>query len=199
MYNILIGICCGGTLHAETVTSLIAALNTLSDKGVGAVVSIQVGGYKSYNCNRLVDEAQKGNFTHFMSIDADMIFPSSGIIRLLDHDKDIVGANYNERGNPTTGATGASTIKIADSDGNLIATDRVPAQLFKCWSLGLGFTLMKTSIFDHLERPYFMDRETPEGEHHTEDVEFFTKCQQAGLDVWCSPTIKMGHIGKATY
>jgi len=199
MYNILIGICCGGTIHAETVTSLIAALNTLADKGVGAAVSVQVGGYRPYNCNKLVAEALANNMTHIMFIDADMIFPSSGIIRLLDHDKDIVGANYNQRGNPQSGNQNISTIKLADKEGNLIATNEIPPQLFKCWSLGLGFSLIKTSVFEKLEKPYFRDFESPEGEHHTEDVEFFTKCQKANIEVWCNPTIQMGHIGKYTY
>lgn len=199
MYNILIAICCGGTVHAETVTSLIAAMNTLSDKGVGVAVSIQIGGYKPHNCNKLVKEAQEHGATHIMFIDADMTFPSSGIIRLLDHDKDIVGANYNQRGNPQAGNPHTSTIKLADAEGNLIESKSMPPQLFKCWSLGLGFTLMKMSIFDKLEKPYFRDYESPEGEHHTEDVEFFTKCQKAGLEVWCNPTIQMGHIGKYVY
>lgn len=199
MQNILIGICTGGTVHAETVTSLIGALNTLANKGVGAVVSMQIGGYKPYNCNKLVAEAQQGGMTHLMFVDADMIFPSSGFIRLLDHDKDIVGANYNQRGNPTAGNPHTSTIKIANSEGKLIATNEIPPQLFKCWSLGLGFTLVKMSVFDKLEKPYFRDFESPEGEHHTEDVEFFTKCQAAGFEVWCNPTISMGHIGKAIY
>lgn len=199
MHNILIAICCGGTIHAETVTSLIAAMNTLSDKGVGANVAIQVGGYKDHNCNRLVKQAQENGMTHIMFIDADMIFPSSGIIRLLDHDKDIVGANYNQRGNPQVGDEKISTIKLADDKGNLIAKSEVPGQLFKCWSLGLGFTLIKMSVFDKLTKPYFQDTESAEGEHRTEDVEFFTKCHGAGLEVWCSPTIQMGHIGKYVY
>lgn len=199
MYNVLIAIACGGTIHAETVTSLIAAMNTLSDKGVGVAVSVQIGGYKPYNCNKLVKEAQDNGMTHIMFIDADMIFPSSGILRLIDADKDIVGAAYNQRGNPQSGDQNISTVKLADEDGNLIASNEIPPQLFKCWSLGLGFVLVKMPVFEKLMKPYFRDSESPQGEHHTEDVEFFGKCQAAGFDVWCNPTIKMGHIGKFTY
>lgn len=199
MYNVLIGICCGGTIHAETVTSLIAAMNTLADKNVGVAVSVQVGGYKPYNCNRLVKEAQDGGFTHMMFIDADMVFPSSGIMRLLDNDKDIVGANYNQRGNPSAGDPKTSVVKMADDTGRLIATDHVPGQLFKCAGLGLGFTLMKMSVFEILNKPYFRDFEAADGDHHTEDIEFCEKARAAGLEVWCNPTIKMGHIGSYLY
>jgi len=194
-YKILIGICTSDYVRPQTVTSLIAARDTLLHKNVGVAVSIQEGGYKPYNMNRLVKHAQDEGFTHLMSIDNDMIFPSSGILRLLDADKDIIGANYNQR---TTGLSGnevIATIKFAGKDGKLISKE-IPSQLFECWSLGLGFSLMKMSIFDKLEKPYFRDFESPEGEHHTEDVEFFTKCQKAGFKVWCNPTIEMGHIGK---
>lgn len=197
MYNILIGICSGGTIHAETVTSLIGALETLGDKGVGVSVSCQIGGYKPHNMNRLVQEAQDHNLTHLMSIDCDMIFPSSGVLRLLDADKDIIGANYNQRATAQSGEGLISTVKMADNKGKLMSMNELPGQLFKCWSLGLGFTLMKMSIFDKLEKPYFRDYEDDKGDFHTEDVEFFTKCQKAGFEVWCNPTIKMGHIGKS--
>jgi len=199
MHNVLIGICCGGTIHAETVTSLVAALQTLADKNVGVAVSVQVGGYKPHNCNKLVAEAQRGGFTHLMFVDADMIFPSSGVLRLLDHDKDIVGAAYNQRGNPTAGNPNMSVVKLADKKGNLIASDTIPTQLFRCAGLGLGFTLVKMHVFDKLTQPYFKDFEDEHGEHHTEDVDFCLRAGEAGCEVWCSPTIKMGHIGKATY
>ncbi len=201
MYNVAIGICSGGTVCAETVTSLIGALDTLHDKNVGVMVSMQVGGYKPYNVNKLIASAQEHGATHFMSIDTDMIFPTSGIIRLLDHDKDIVGAAYNARGNPTAGNPMQTVIKMADAKGNPInaSADAMPKHLFKCSGLGLGFTLIKMSVFDKLEKPYFRDFESPEGEHHTEDIEFCNKAMKAGFDIWCSPTIKIGHIGTYTY
>lgn len=195
-YKILIGMCTSDYIRPQTVTSLISARDTLLHKNVEVALSIQEGGYKPYNLNRLVQIAQSEGFTHFMSIDNDMVFPSSGILRLLDADKDIVGANYNQR---TTGLSGnelISTVKFADDFGKLI-TKPIPKQLFKCWSLGLGFTLIKTSVFKKLKKPYFRDFESPEGEHHTEDVEFFAKCQEAGFNVWCNPTIEVGHIGKS--
>ena len=193
--QILIGICTSDYVRPQTVTSLIAARNTLLHKGVGVAVSIQEGGYKPHNLNRIVKHAQDEGFTHFMSIDNDMIFPSSGILRLLDADKDIIGANYNQRTTGLSGDDRIATVKFADKNGKIIHQE-IPSHLFKCYTLGLGFTLMKTSIFDKLAKPYFRDFESEEGEHHTEDVEFFVKCQKAGLEVWCNPTIEIGHIGK---
>lgn len=198
MNNILIAVCCGDGIVPDTVTSIFGAMETLRAHNVGYMLSIIQGGYKPLNMNTQVRKAYEMGATHLMSIDCDMTFPSSGIQRLLDADKDIIGANYNVRGHPGS-YTPESTVKLADKDGNLITTDSIPSSLFKCWSLGLGFVLMKMDVFEHLDKPYFRDAESPEGEHHTEDVEFFSKCQRAGYDVWCNPTIKVGHIGRYTY
>lgn len=201
MYKVNVAICCGGTVHAETVTSLISALDTLRNKGVEAVVSIRIGGYKPLNCNALVRGAQEKGMTHIMFIDADMIFPSSGILRLLDSDKDIIGAAYNARGNPSSGDPKMSVVKLMDEKEDFISApaSSIPTELFKCGGLGLGFTLIKMPVFDKLEAPYFRDAETVDGEHNTEDIVFCRAARAAGFDVWCNPTIEMGHIGLTIY
>jgi GT2 family glycosyltransferase len=197
--KILIGLCTGSAIHAQTVTSLVKAVNKLKDEGHEYRLAIQVGGYKSPAMNRLVREAQEGGFDFLMSIDNDMIFPDDGITKLIDHDKDIVGAAYNVRGNSITGNPLESTIKIADKNGKRIATTQIPKHLFKAWALGLGFTLFKTSVFDKVEAPWFEESESVEGEFGTEDVVFCEKAQKAGIEVWCNPSIEMGHIGTAVY
>lgn len=195
--KILIGTCTSDYIRPQTVTSIIQARDTLLHKGIAVAVSIQEGGYKPYNMNRIVKLAQEEGFTHIMSVDNDMVFPSSSFLRLLDMDKDIAGAAYNQR---TTGLSTSdliSTVKFADEKGNLVV-QQIPKHLFKCWSLGLGLVLIRTSVFDKLTRPYFRDAEDEDGTHHTEDVEFFSKCQKAGFEVWCNPQIDVGHIGRIT-
>lgn len=195
--TITIAIVCGGTLRAETVTSLIGAMDMLRTKGVGTYLTVQIGGYAARNRNESVKQAQENNSDYLMFIDNDMTFPPSGIVRLLDHDKDIVGVHYNARGVP--GKPIVSTVKMADAQGNLIGSDSMPSQLFKCYGVGTGFTLIKMDVFKKLEKPYFIAWEEENGEHHTEDIDFCRKAAQAGFDVWCSPTIKVGHIGTYTY
>lgn len=194
--KILIGTCTSDYIRPQTVTSLVEARDKLLQMGYAVAYSIQEGGYKPHNMNRLAKMAQEEGFTHLMSIDNDMVFPPSGIIRLLDADKDIVGANYNQRTTGLSGDQPIATVKFADNNGKLISHE-IPKHLFKCHTLGLGFVLIKTSVFDKLDKPYFRDAEDAKGEHHTEDVEFFIKCQEAGFDVWCNPTIQVGHIGKS--
>ncbi|MBU6501168.1 MAG: hypothetical protein KGJ89_05375 [Patescibacteria group bacterium] len=201
MYNIMVGMATGGTVRSETVSSLVGALEVIKGKGAGVALSLQIGGYVAHNRNELVKLAQENKSTHIMFIDNDMVFKPSAIQRLLDHDKDIVGANYNARGVP--GKPVIMTMKLTnpetDENKGQYMQVNFPPQLFKCWSLGTGFMLVKTSVFDKLARPYFVAYEEPNGEHHTEDVEFCKKAHEAGYDVWCSPTIEIKHIGTYEY
>lgn len=196
---VFIGIASGGTVQTETVANLFPALKTLADNNIEYAIAFQNGGYKPFNVNYLIKTAQEAGASHYMSIDCDMVFPHSGILRLLDSDKDIIGANYNQRYTPQYNER-LATIKLSDDKGGFINVnaDDVPRTMFKCAALGLGFTLIKMSVFDKLDKPYFNTYESPEtGEFHTEDIEFCIKATKAGFDIWCNPTISMGHIGHA--
>jgi len=192
--NVLVGMCCGGEIKYRTVLSL---LGLLGETPVGAV-SIQSGGYKPFNMNKLVEEAKKVDATHLMSIDADMIFPADGLERLLGADKDIVGANYRFRGVLADQDTPASVIKFEGKDGyrNVLEPD-FPKELFECGAVGLGFTLIKMSVFDKLKKPYFYIKEDPLPS--TEDIVFCQDARKAGIKIFCDPTIKMGHYGSYVY
>lgn len=193
----MIGMATGGTIRAETVPCLVSAIEVLKGNGVGVALDLEIGGYVARNRNLLVKTAQEKHMDYIMFIDNDMLFPASGIQRLLDSDKDIVAANYNARGIPDKPVI--STLKMVDyrieENKNKVMPVDIPAQLFKCWALGTGFMLIKMSVFDKLPQPYFVEYEDEEGEHHTEDVEFCTRAHDAGFDVWCLPSIKMKHIG----
>ncbi|MCA9333853.1 hypothetical protein KC963_02295 [Candidatus Saccharibacteria bacterium] len=199
--KILIGICTGGTIHAQTVVSLIGALDRLKEEQIDFTVSIQIGGYKQASMNRLVEQAKKGGFDYYMSIDCDMIFPKDGIIRLLDNHKDIVGANYSVRGTAVNGNPREAVVKVVDENGKKLnlPLSSLPKSLFKCFSLGNGFTLYKMSVFDKIPEPWFEAREDENGDFSTEDVHFMAKAYEVGIGVWCNPQIKIGHIGTFNY
>lgn len=201
--KVLVGICNGGTIHAQTVVNLIAALDRLKEAGnIDYKVSLQIGGDKPRGMNLLAKETLDGGFDYLMSIDNDMIFPADGIIRLIESDKDIIGANYSVRGNSVIGATREAVIKIADKNGKKITTtiDALPKDIFRCRALGNGFTLYKRKCFELMPRPYFRNVEAEDGTWSTEDVLFHEEAQDNhGLEVWCNPRIKIGHIGTFNY
>ena len=197
MYKVTVGVCTGGTIRTETVTSLIGAMDTLRANGVTLDFIGRIGGYVAVNRNALVKAAQDNGSTHLMFVDNDQTFKPSAMQRLLDHDKDIVCAPYNAR--PAPGQPLVSVVKMMDENGDLPMDGshrdfELGAGLNKIGASGTGFMLIKMSVFDKLKRPYFVEWQDENDEHHTEDVDFCIKARKAGFDVWCDPTIPVGHI-----
>lgn len=197
--KITIGVCTGGTLRAEMATSLYSNLINIGQTGQMANLLFQIGGYVDVNRNKIVEEAIKQGTTHLMFIDADMVFPDDGVMQLFKQDKDIIGANYNVRLDPTSPDFSGPTVKmLVDGKPVSMVNKDFPTELFECYALGTGFMMIKTEVFKKLKYPYFeaiIDRKG----HHTEDVEFCRRANEAGFKIYCDPTIKMGHIGSYMY
>lgn len=198
--KITVGMCTGGTVRAETVTSLVSNLINCAQADMAPNLLFQIGGYVDINRNKIVEEARKSGTTHLMFVDNDMIFPEDGVMRLFKHDKDIIGANYNVRLDPTSAEASGPTVKMLQ-DGKPVSmlSKDFPTELFECYALATGFMMINMRVFDKLKMPYFEAWQDKDGTHHTEDIDFCRKAGEAGFKVWCDPTIKMGHIGLATY
>lgn len=192
--------CTGGTVRAETVVSLMSNMINLAQSDRPPGLLVQIGGYVDVNRNQIVKGAQAAKATHLMFVDADMSFPDDGIARLLAHDKDIVGGNYNVRLDPTSGVLSGPTVKMWVDDKPVSLTkDGLPDDLFKCYALATGFMLINMKVFESVGLPYFEAFQDNDGQHHTEDIDFCRKVNEAGLEVWCDPTITIGHIGSYAY
>lgn len=176
---------------AETVLCLILALRELN---CDVMLDFKKGTYVHDNRNWIVNAAIKGKATHLMFLDTDLTFPTDGIKKLIAHDKDIVGGMYNMKGLPLV-----NTIKFADENGNFInKTMELPKEVFKCAAIPTGFMLIKISCLDKIKQPYFefgIGKESIIGE----DVMFCKKATKAGIEIWCDPTILIGHIGDYLY
>lgn len=197
--SVTIGVCCGGTLRIEMVQSLIAALFYMAEHGQPCNIWFQSGGYVDVNRNVIIDEAIKAKSTHLLFIDNDMIFPKEAIMTLLKHDKDIVGGNYNARLEPTSKSGGGSTVK-GFVDGEIVSMVKLPKKLFQAYAIPTGFMMIRLDALKAMEKPYFEAWiEQAKNRHWTEDVYFCHLANQAGIKVWCDPTIKIGHVGNAIY
>ena len=99
--------------------------------------------------NKIVQEAQKANCTHLMFIDTDLQYQPDGIIKLLNHDKDIVAGGYKMKTKD-----GKGTIKII-KNGEYENIDNPPEVLFKCDVAPTGFMLIKMDVFNKVSFPVF--------------------------------------------
>lgn len=191
--KISIGIPTYSQIHIETVACLIYSLQETKAE---VQLNFHKGTYLHQLRNNMLKEARENNADYLMFVDSDMTFPPDGIKKLLSYDKDIIGGMYNMKTLPLV-----NTIKIADDEGNFISSDgaEIPTNhIFKCFSVPTGFMLIKLEAIKSLDKPF--DFGTNEkGELIGEDVYFCMQAHKIGLDVWCDPTIKIGHIGEYLY
>lgn len=138
--------------------------------------------------NRCATIAKERGATHLLFVDYDMFFPGDAIAKLLNEDKDIIGAAYNTRGDGSRPT--AVPVETASE-----------TEPFKCQALGTGFLLIKTSVFDKFTAPWFMFGFTDKGElHYGEDTYFCQRAiKEANFDVWAHPGLGIKHIGEQLF
>lgn len=158
------------------------------------------GGDAAENRNLMVMRGRGQGADWFLFVDADMTFPHDALTRLLAHDVDVVGADYRMRAHPFR-RIGLSP------EGKPYPGDHVePTEgLVERGVIGLGFVLVRASVFDKLPAPWFArtwipEHATPDNPFgfSTDDSYFFHYCHHHGFKVWCDMglTRQVGHIGE---
>ncbi len=158
--------------------------------------------------NRLVRLALEGNADWVLWIDADMIFPPEALLRLLAHDRDIVGVDYRLRAPPF------KRIGLFMHDDDPKRHTRVPraqaqarqSGLIEMAMLGLGLILVRANVFRKLPSPWFgrtwvKEHATPDNPDgfSTEDTYFCNVARHYGYPIWCDLDLsaQVQHIGEA--
>lgn len=147
------------------------------------------------NRNLIIQEALFRQCTHVLFIDDDMAFAPNALMKLLEHNKDIVSGLFLKRVFPHppvifySDGNGKHTRRLLkDNDKGLIHVD----------ATGFGFTLVKTSVFALLEKPYIRLGEI-NPERRSEDIGFCKRARSAGFSIYCDLDCPIGHIGQATF
>src|SRR5258706_10348081 len=126
-------------------------------------------------------------FDYMFWMDTDMVFPGDALLRLIAHDKDIVGANYRQR-RPPYGFTGHYL------DGR--DTHLLEPGLHRMGHLATRLLLVRFDLYRKLPYPWFdaaLVSEKPR-----DDVYFCRKAVDAGYEIWCDHdlTFQVRHIGE---
>src|SRR5262245_3292628 len=180
-------------LKAKSVATL--CQNLIQTRSAETALLIVEGAYIQLNRAILVASAREHRCTHVFYMDHDMDFPGDTVDRLLAHDLDVVGGKYNQRSDPPR-----PTVYLAGPDGQRVPEDQLPTELFRCESIGCGCMLVRLSVFDKIDSPWFnLLIEDNVNLIQTEDVWFCNQVRKAGLEVWCDPTIPVGHLGEKVY
>lgn len=146
--------------------------------------------------NALIKQAQDSGlpFTHYLMVDDDVIIPQGGLDAMFALDTEVAIIDY-----PT------HWMGKHANEGNIAYDSTNKDEIL--WA-GLGCTLVKTGVFEKLERPYFRSggafydqlrngKKVLYGARVNsaggEDYEFFTDCRTLGYKVVAVPGMVAGH------
>ena len=190
--KICLAIPCGGTVRIETLLSVVGILsNTPHD----IYFAYKESSYIEWNRSELIRTAIKQGCSKLFFLDADIMVEQDVINKLLAHNKPIIGAAYNNRALPLF-----SNVKIADESGKFIAAPELPKEPFKCAGVPTGCMLIDIPTVQKIPQPWFDLTYFEDGSLNLgEDIYFCQKAIEHGFEVWCDPTIQIGHIGTFVY
>lgn len=142
--------------------------------------------------NDHIVEALKQDYTHFLSLDDDMMFPVEVVEQMLAHDKPVVTVNYRKKYAERLEFVCTSPDGSATSSFNKTGLERVV-------SMGMGLALFKLDAIRHVPGPYFgvvWDEAT--GAPIIEDKFFCLLLNAHGVDIWCDHDLsqKVAHMGE---
>jgi hypothetical protein len=146
---------------------------------------------------KLIEEAKLINSDYVLWLDSDMVFPSTTALRLLEHNKDIVGCNYLKRTKPLK-PVAYKSIGDWDSFLPLMPQD----ELVEVEGVGMGCILMKTEIFKKLQKPYFEFIYNKKSDDWMgEDFNLLSKLREKDYKVYIDTLLSMEikHMGLYAY
>lgn len=196
--KITLAICTNRGVRPKTLGALLELVN--HSKGHDFHISVAERGYTiAENRNYCVVQAQKNSSHYLLFIDDDMTLPPDTLERLLARGKEIVGVNSMSRCLPLS-----STVGLMDEKGGYKHPDyhpewemRIPDELFKAYFVGCGVCLIDMRVFKLLKKPWFKFQDHKIGMNKVgEDGYFCEKAKKAGIEIWCDPTISIGHLGE---
>jgi len=151
--------------------------------------------------NNMVKAALNEKCDYILFIDADMRFPKTTLKRLLAHKKDIIGVNATTRSEPVKPTAKNLEIQEDGSCNWLPIFSNVEKGISKADGIGCGVMLIKASVFNKIEFPYFYFEQLPNGKLLGEDIYFCVKAKDAGIETYVDHdlSIEIGHVGNYTY
>lgn len=201
------------SVPAITLQSMLSVVNYASVNGI-EIRDIGV------THRHLIDDARNGLTESFLStdtewifwMDSDMTFPKETLVELFKvaeekNSKMVTGIYYQRKNQnfPVLWSRGAETESGAISGlenkrsktnkyvGSFMFPHPDKKEPFKVHAAGFGCVLVHRSVFEILDRPWFKFLPGV----CSEDFYFFVNAQEAGFELWATPTLDLGHIGDA--
>jgi len=175
--KIVIGIPSGDTIYTDCAMSLLNLVQFTTTQGHQVAVVNVKSSLIQKGRTEIVQQAQQLDADALLFVDSDMIFPADALLRLLAHDKPVVGVNYARRRPPF------------DSTGTRERGEKFPSLgLVRAETLGFGLLLIQgEDIQDTIFKVYRW------GKHWTSEDQDWCRRHE----VWCDCTLscEVRHLG----
>ena len=146
--------------------------------------------------NLLVEKALEMGCSHVLFIDDDMIIPPDALIKLLEHDTDIVCGLAFRRLAPYD-----PCVFIVHEEKDIYPIEHIDKGLVNIDACGSAFVLIKTKVFKAMPKPWYVWGDKSLGIYENagglgEDISFSLKAKRMGFHVCCDTSVILGHIGE---
>ncbi len=175
-------------LSPMTVISIAALVRRATERGLLSGLFFSDGLFYDLARNALVREVlgSPAHFTHLLWVDSDMVVPADAAERLLASDKQVVGALYHtKRVDLHPAAFDLDPVRVYEGpfDG-LVRTD----------GFGLGCALVRREVFEEMASRFDDERWHVLSYGSGEDMHFFRRCKEMGVEVWLDGSVRCGHV-----
>jgi hypothetical protein len=179
-------------MHSSCAYSLYNLATSLTEYGIEHKLFVSPGTLIANQRHELVLSAQEWGATHVMFIDSDIEFSPYHVIDLIEFDEEIAGAAYSKRVEPIIPT---AWHKIDDWNSYIKVEEQTESHI-KIEAMGLGFCLIKMSVFERLDLPWFQ-LGFHNNQYTGEDIEFFRKCNDNSIPIWLDIqiTCELSHLG----
>lgn len=150
-------------------------------------------GYRVDQVRNLICDWVVRDYDYLFAIDHDITFPTDTLIKMLNHNVDLVSGVYRQRLEP-------QMIEIYDLNQYRMTIGQIYGKsIVQIGGCGFGCVLVRKEVLSSIGYPQF--EYYPALDHNntiSEDTDFCRKAMKQGFKLWCDPSILCGHIGATT-
>ena len=174
-------------VHADFVKSLARLQCELGRRRVAYDVEIQSGTLVYYARNRLANKAINENYTHVLWLDSDMVFDEQIVDDLMEVGKEMVCGAFVSRRPPY-----GPCIYTSIEKNNVKQVKDFGLRPFRVAGCGFAAVLTTTELLQAVNQKYGTCFQPTD--YYGEDLAFCWRVKQLGYEIWCEPTVRVGHI-----
>ena len=182
----------------DEVPAAFAQALAMLEKVGNTAVAFQIGSLVYTSRNKLAQTSIEMDADFVLWLDSDMVFEPNLLVHMMrtmeEHNIDILCGPYYKRVAPYKPVL-YDTLRIEGNGCQYHGMDEVPSEgLFKVDACGFGCVLMRAEVIISVlgKHAQTFNPINAVGE----DLSFCWRARDCGYEIWCDPSIKLGHIGR---